>query len=613
MLKSTVDPRRGSRRRGRASDGPGRRAHRAIGALAAAAAATLAISVAVTPASATPSGSPASASTEVPQLAPATPGPLLHCEDLTGFQFANTVITAASTVAAGALANAGQPVGEHCRVQGAMNTRTSPVDGQTYAIGFEMRLPADWSGRFLHQANGGTDGRIVAATGAITGGQLQNGLQMGFAVLSSDAGHNESQNPLFGLDAQARLDYGYQAVGSLTPMAEELIAAAYGRGPDRSYIAGGSNGGRHTMVASARYADQYDGFLAVAPGFNLPQAAVAQLWGAQQWAKVATTISNLETALPRDERQVVADAILARCDRLDRLVDGMVQNSEACQDVFDIDRDVPTCAAERDGTCLTLAQKEVVSDVFAGARNSDGEELYSSFPFDPGIVQPGWAGWKFSSSVGAQRDPVAVAFIFSSPPEDVSILNDTLGFALDYDVDTQASKIYATDGIYAESAMSFMTPPNPTRLDALRDGGGKMIVVHGASDGVFSPDDTAEWYEDVQAAYRKQADDFVRYFEVPGMGHVRGGPATDQFDGLTALVDWVEYGQAPDRITASARGAGNPGGANSDVPADWSPTRTRPLCPYPLVATYRDGDIESAESFACANGSVGKDNRDANG
>ncbi len=105
------------------------------------------------------------------------------------------------------------------------------------------------------------------------------GCRLGFAVLSSDAGHTGAQNPLFGLDPQARLDYGYQAVGSLTPMAKQLVRAAYGRGPDRSYIAGGSNGGRHTLVASARYADQYDGFFAVAPGFNLPLAALAQIWG----------------------------------------------------------------------------------------------------------------------------------------------------------------------------------------------------------------------------------------------------------------------------------------------------------------------------------------------
>jgi feruloyl esterase len=88
-------------------------------------------------------------------------------------------------------------------------------------------------------------------------------------VLSSDAGHSNAQGgPAFGLDPQARLDYGYQAVGKLTPMAKQAIAAAYGKGPDRSYFGGCSNGGRHTLVAAARYTDDYDGYLAGAPGLQ---------------------------------------------------------------------------------------------------------------------------------------------------------------------------------------------------------------------------------------------------------------------------------------------------------------------------------------------------------
>lgn len=557
-------------------------------------------------ASAAPANLPANPpASKIPQLSAAHPGTLEQCSALAaGFTFASTTVTSAEPVAAGVLTNAGAPVGAHCLVKGHMNQRVSPVDGQTYAIGFEMRLPNDWSGRFLYQANGGTDGRIAPATGVITGGQLENGLQLGFAVMSSDAGHNGAQNPLFGLDPQARLDYGYQAVGTLTPMAKALVAAAYGRGPDRSYIAGGSNGGRHTMVASARYADQYDGFLAVAPGFNLPKAAVAQLWGAQQWATVATSTpvtgpADLETAFPAAERRLLAEAILARCDGLDRLKDGIVQDVAGCQSAFSISRDVPTCVAERNGACLTAQQKAVISAVFAGARNSAGEELYSSFPLDPGVVSPGWANWKFTSSIDANRDPVAVGFIFSSPPADVSMLEDTVGYALNYDVDTQAPLIHATDGIYTESAMSFMTPPNPTQLDTLRNRGAKMIVVHGTADGVFSPNDTASWYQDLDKRYKNKAGEFARYFEVPGMGHVRGGPSTDQFDGLTALVDWVERGEAPDRIVATARGIGNPGGVNTEVPASWSPDRSRPLCVYPGVATFAKGDSERAESFVC--------------
>ena len=84
------------------------------------------------------------------------------------------------------------------------------------------------------------------------------------------------------------------------------------------------------------------------------------------------------------------------------------------------------------------------------------------------------------------------------------------------------------------------------------------------------------------------------------MNHCSGGPATDQFDMLTPLVNWVEHGQAPASVEASARGAGNPGGANPDVPAGWSPTRTRPLCSYPKVAHYNgSGSLDLASSFTC--------------
>lgn len=249
------------------------------------------VGLSLSPAAATPT---APGKPTLPQLGAAQPGTLADCAALAGFTHEATVITSAATVAEGVLTNRGAPIGEHCLVRGYMNERVSPVDGKTYRIGFEMRLPTDWSGRYLYQANGGLDGSVAPATGGVGGGE--SGLQMGMAVISSDAGHAGNQNPTFGLDPQARLDYGYQAVGTLTPMAKALVEAAYGRQPDRSYITGGSNGGRHTMVAASRYADDYDGFLAVAPGFNLPQAAVAQIWGAQQWATIATS-SDLSTAL----------------------------------------------------------------------------------------------------------------------------------------------------------------------------------------------------------------------------------------------------------------------------------------------------------------------------
>jgi feruloyl esterase len=84
------------------------------------------------------------------------------------------------------------------------------------------------------------------------------------------------------------------------------------------------------------------------------------------------------------------------------------------------------------------------------------------------------------------------------------------------------------------------------------------------------------------------------------MNHCSAGLATDQFDLLTPLVKWVEQGISPQAVVASVRGAGNAGGANTELPANWSATRTRPLCAYPTVATYNgSGSVEDAKNFSC--------------
>jgi len=526
----------------------------------------------------------------LPQLAAARPGPLLQCDALARATLpAGVVLTRAESLAA----SGAQPA--HCLLQGRVDERTSPVDGQRYAIGFEMRLPQAWNGRFLHQVNGGLDGVVVPAMGPIGGGApTHTALQQGFAVISSDSGHSAAQNPRFGLDPQARLDYGYRAVERLTPVAKQLIADAYGRGPDRSYISGCSNGGRHALVAAARQSGDYDGVLAGNPGFNLPRAAVAQLWGAQQFAKIATG-GKLETAFTPAELGFVAGRIRARCDALDGLADGIVSDVQACQAQFHIERDVPACTGgQRTGQCLTPAQKDTLARIFAGARNSQGKALYSAFPIDPGLSGADWRDWKFNSP--GTRDAAAVAFIFSTPP--LNQRPQGLPFALGFDMDRDAPGIAARDATYRESALDFMLPPQ-SDLAPLRHRGAKLIVYHGTGDGVFSPLDTLRWYSELNAAQHGQAAQFARYFPVPAMNHCRGGPSTDQFDLLTPLVNWVERGEAPDAVVAHARGAGTPQ-PNPEVPADWSPQRSRPLCAWPEVARYQGhGDPESAASFAC--------------
>ena len=160
-----------------------------------------------------------------------------------------------------------------------------------------MRLPQAWNGRFFYQANGGVDGNVLPAIGLTTiGPGAASALAKGFAVISADAGHTAAQNGSFGLDPQARIDYGYGAVAALTPMAKALIRAAYGREPDRSYIGGCSNGGRHALVAAARMPEAYDGFLVGDPGTVLPRAAIANLVGGKTYASLATDAADVGSA-----------------------------------------------------------------------------------------------------------------------------------------------------------------------------------------------------------------------------------------------------------------------------------------------------------------------------
>jgi hypothetical protein len=130
-----------------------------------------------------------------------------------------------------------------------------------------------------------------------------------------------------------------------------------------------------------------------------------------------------------------------------------------------------------------------------------------------------------------------------------------------------------------------------TDLDIFKAKGGKMLFYHGASDPIFSALDTVDYIGQLRKKYGAETDGFARLFLVPGMNHCGGGPATDQFDMLSVLDKWVDgSGAAPESIRAQARRA-------PDVP--W-PGRTRDLCAFPKVASYKgSGSLEDAANFEC--------------
>jgi hypothetical protein len=181
----------------------------------------------------------------------------------------------------------------------------------------------------------------------------------------------------------------------------------------------------------------------------------------------------------------------------------------------------------------------------------------------------------------------ALSALFVTPPTDVAATTEAnLRYQLAFNFDRDAPKIFDKTAEFPRSGWDLVGAQS-TDLKQFRARGGRLIVPHGGSDPIFSINDTLDWWRKVDLANRGEAGSFVRVYAVPGMNHCASGPATDQFDALTAVVDWVEKGTPPDRILAKA-GPTSP----------W-PGRTRPLCPYPKIAKYRSGDLNQADSFDC--------------
>lgn len=525
----------------------------------------------------------------------------LDCADIASHDFGVEDLVIASASA--------EPVGEtspvpHCLVQGHVAERTG-IDGNAYRVNFELRLPDDWNGRFVHQFNGGNDGSVVPALGDLRNGDpVDNALSRNYAVVSSDAGHSGDAHPdaglaggaRFGFDPEARSDYGYGAVMKLNPVATTIVETYYGDEIAYSYGVGGSNGGRHALVQATRSPDAFDGILAAYPGFNLPRAAIQHAWDVQSFRAVN---GDVRKAFSPEDLTLVADAILAACDGLDGLEDGIIADSPACQGAFDIG--TLTCESEGATGCLSAAQVEALSRIHAGPTNSAGEALYSDWAWDRGIASGDWRFWKLESGIPpwdgmpliATMGASSLAQLFSNPPVDVGgTPADLEQYLLDYDFDTDVS-VEATSTDFPESPMDYMTPTdieNPELAD-FRDAGGKMIVYHGISDPVFSVMDTIRWYEKLDANNGDKAEDFALLYTVPGMTHGSGSPATDKFDAFSALVDWVENGEAPTHLVATAT-------PDDEYVPDLI-AATRKLCPYPSVARYQGGDEKSHESFAC--------------
>ena len=472
----------------------------------------------------------------------------------------------------------------HCVVTGAIGARTG-TDGKPYATGFQLSLPDNWNGRFLYLGGGGNDGtlRDTSLSSSISVG-TPSPLGQGYAVVSTDAGHSGT-SAIFGLDAQARIDHAYAAHDKTATSAKELIRQRYGRKPVYSYFSGCSGGGRQGMMFSQRFPSYFDGITAGAPAMRVSSGAtVAAMWNNKKFTDIAPQDGSgnriLSQALSNGDLNLVAGAIANACDAADGAVDGLVAHTKACT----FDPVVLQCSGAKTDSCITPAQVGALKDVFGGPKNSAGQQLYAGQPWDPGIRDAGWRAWTLGTSatvVPNSRYNVlmldALRYEFFTPAEP--------GFdALAFNFDTDPARMEAFSAVYDTY--------RDTQLAAYKARGGKLLFIHGMADPIFSATDTVDYSEKLAANNGGIAatQSFSRNFLVPGMAHCSGGPATDTYDSLQAMVDWVEKGVAPDTIAARATATNA-----------YYPNRTRPLCAYPKFAKYKGtGSIEDAANFSCS-------------
>jgi feruloyl esterase len=466
-------------------------------------------------------------------------------------------------------------VPEHCLFRVTLDARPSGIEGMLYGTSIELRMPANWNHRLLFQGGGGLNGVLLPAFGNVAG--FTSGLARGFAVVSTDSGHRgrNSIDTRFGVDQQAKLDFAYQAVARTSREAKGLLQRYYGSKPEYSYFMGCSTGGREAMMAAQRLPLEFDGIVAGNPSFNLTRIAVNQVWSLQTITRLAPKDATgrplMYQAFTDAQLKGLSTAVLQKCDALDGLQDGMINDFQNCH----FDPRTQICGAKTapgGEQCLSAAQADGLRDVYGGARNSRGESLYGSYPYDTGIASAAWR----SMHLGTPTSEPANATLgrdtlreFSMTPADPNF--DPRKFDFDRDLARTEETASINDAV-------------STLLGTFAGRGSKMIVYHGLSDQAMATGALTAWYDRLTPRTSNGPQDYARLYLIPGMTHCGGGQATDQFDMLASIQNWVEKGQPPDRVVASGRAL---------------PGVTRPLCPYPKVARYDSGDVNDQRSFSC--------------
>jgi feruloyl esterase len=453
----------------------------------------------------------------------------------------------------------------HCRVTGMLSPE----------IAFEVSLPAKWNGRFYMIGNGGHAGEALDDAGRVA--QKNQALQLGFAFAQTNTGHDARKEPggsFVMSNPQKAVDYAWRAVHLTAITAKAITKDYYGKPISRAYWNSCSNGGRQGLIEAQRFPEDFDGVVANAPWVDQTGFTIGAMWNQKALSGSGVTPAKLA---------LVADKVMGKCDAIDGLKDGLIDDPRKCN--FDPANDVPQCSASADGPdCLTPAQADAIAKVYAGPM-SNGKQFFPGYmPGSEAVVNGLFGGGSGSGWLN-----VIVATQPEAKPADFNLAENTMRYLVhkppqpewDYKTFDYDRDLHTLDGWSKEADAK-----NPD-LSKFNKRGGKLLMTYGWADPILQPLAGVHYYEQASAKNGPVTQDFFRLFMVPGMSHCAGGIGADRHDPMTAMIDWVEKGKAPQSMIASRV-------------VDNQTVRTRPLCPYPQVARYSgQGSIDDAANFRC--------------
>lgn len=447
----------------------------------------------------------------------------------------------------------------------------------------EVALPLRWNGRIYMRGNGGYAGERIDAPNRVA--LRDEALRRGFVAAQTNTGHDAIAQPLgsFAQNHLAKLvDYSFRAIHLTAQTAKDFSAAFYGRAQTRTYFDACSTGGRQGLMSAQRYPADFDGIAAGAPVLNFTGTMYNYVSYAPLIAKAGFSGAQLAD---------LGKTILAKCDAQDGLKDGVISDPRQCR--IDARTELKRCPAE--GTCFSDDQIAAL-EVVHGDMKHGGRTVFPAWPWGSEVADAsgvsGWAEWFVSMAPPPPAPGVRTASVSQALPSGETRQSAYAQTFLRYFADQPASRTDAdwrtfdlAKGFRAGGFISDILDARNPDLSAFKARGGKMISYHGWADPALNPMMTVDYYEQARRA-TPGVEDAYRLFMVPGMQHCNGGDAPNVLDAVSAVIDWVEVGRAPDSlhvVQLRANGA----------------ERSRPVCAYPKVATYAGGDPDKAESFAC--------------